>query len=125
LKGLGTFNYSVKVTDANGCITVDDAKVTFFNCTGIDEMADSKIIELYPNPNTGQFAIRSQSLPSGNYELNVYDVRGKLVYSEAELNVQTGLNHPLNLNKLGNGVYVLQVRNSNNTSYNKRFIINR
>jgi PKD repeat protein len=124
-KGLGVFKYSVKVTDANGCITVDSAKVTFFNCTGIDEMADSKLIELYPNPNTGQFAIRSQSIPSGKYDLNVYDVRGKLVYSESELNIENSFNHPLNLRNLGNGVYVLQIRNTNKPGYNKRFVINR
>jgi PKD repeat protein len=123
-KGLGTHVYTVTVTDANGCITTDDASINFYDCTGIEEMADSKIIELYPNPSTGQFAIRSQSLPAGKYDLTISDARGKLVYSEAELNIENEFLHPINVSHLTNGIYILQLKNKL-TGYSKRFIINK
>ncbi len=124
-KGLGAFTYRIRVTDGNGCIASDSAKVTFFNCTGIEEMADSRIIELYPNPNNGQFAIRSQSLPTGKYDLSIYDVRGKLVFTESSLNIGSDFLHTLNLGTLGNGVYMLRLSNNNNVGYSKRFIISK
>jgi hypothetical protein len=124
-KGLGTFTYLVKVTDANECSTSSSAKVTFYNCTGIDEMAGSRYIEVYPNPNNGQFAVRSKSIPRGTYDLTIFDVRGKPVYIEKALNIESNFMHALNLNPLNNGVYMLQIRNSNNAVFSKRFVINK
>jgi hypothetical protein len=123
-KGLGTHVYAVTVTDGNGCVTIADASVSFYDCTGIEELPDSDLIELYPNPSTGQFAIRSQSIPSGKYDLIVFDVRGKKVHSENRVNVDTQLLHSLDLSDLKNGMYVLQIKNKQ-TAYSKRFVINK
>jgi PKD repeat protein len=123
-KGLGTHIYSVTVTDANGCSAIDSALITFYDCTGINELPGSNLIELYPNPSTGQFAIRSQSIPSGKYDLSVFDSRGKMVYSELSLNIENEFLHSLNLSALPNGIYVLNLKNKT-TGYSKRFIINK
>jgi hypothetical protein len=82
------------------------------------------LIELYPNPNTGQFAVRSQSIPAGKYGLTVFDVYGKLVYSEPVLNITAEFLHPLNLAFLTNGIYVLYLKNER-TGYDKRFVISK
>lgn len=123
-RGLGVHPYSVTVTDANGCVTTDNFFITFFDCTGIEEMPDSKLIELYPNPSTGQFAIRSQSIPTGKYDLNVFNSLGKLMYSEAGLEIENEFLHPLNLTHLTNGIYILQLKNKQ-TGFSKRFVINK
>ena len=123
-KGLGARTYSVKVTDANGCITTDNALVTFYDCTGINELSDSKLLELYPNPSTGQFSIRSQSITSGSYDLTIFDALGKLVHSEMGLSVAKEFQHSLNITNLSNGIYVLHLKNKAN-GYSKRFIINK
>jgi hypothetical protein len=124
-KGLGAFTYTVKVTDANGCFKSGTAKVTFFNCTGIEELAGSSIIELFPNPSNGQFAIRSQSIPIGKYDLEIFDVNGKQVYIEKALNIETNFMHNLNLGNLGNGVYLMKLGNSGTPGFNKRFVISK
>ncbi len=123
-KGLGTHAYTVTVTDGNGCVNTDNVSVSFFDCTGLDEFTDSNLIELYPNPSTGQFAIRSTSLPAGKYDLLVYDVRGKKVYSESRVNVENELMHSLDLSDLKNGMYVLQIKNKQ-SAFSKRFVINK
>ncbi|MEI6060903.1 MAG: T9SS type A sorting domain-containing protein [Bacteroidota bacterium] len=123
-KGLGAHTYHVSVTDANGCMTADSAVITFFDCTGIPELADSKLIELFPNPSSGQFAVRGKSIPAGNYDLNVFDALGKLAYSEAGLAISDEFLHPLDLSHLPNGIYILQLKNKQ-TGFNKRFIINK
>jgi len=123
-KGLGVHPYSAIVMDANGCVTKDDFFITFFDCTGIEEISDSKIIDLYPNPSTGQFAIRSQSNLSGLFDLTIFNALGKLLYSETGLNFENGFIHPINLSNLSNGIYLLQLKNKQ-FGYSKRFIINK
>lgn len=123
-KGLGVHPYSVLVKDANGCVTTDDFFITFFDCTGIEEFIDSKLIDLYPNPSSGQFAIRSQSDLTGKFDLAIFNTLGKLLYSEAGLHFENGSLLPLNLSHLNNGIYVLQLRNKQ-IEHSKRFIINK
>jgi hypothetical protein len=114
----------VLVTDDNGCVTADSAVVTFFDCTGIEEYPDSRYIELFPNPNTGEFALRSKSAVSGSFELKIYNSLGKTVYSENGVPFEYGFTHPVNLKHLDSGIYLLQLKNKE-VEYTKRFIINK
>ncbi len=123
-RGLGTHVFNLTVTDANGCVATKAANVSFFDCTGINEFVDSKLIELYPNPTTGHFAIRSQAIPTGIYDLKIFDAFGKSVYTEAGLKIENEFMHPLNLTHLSNGIYILQLRNKV-TGFSKRFVISK
>jgi PKD repeat protein len=123
-KGLGQFNYLLTVNDANSCSASKSIKVTFFDCTGIDEVKDVTVIELYPNPSSGQFTIHSNMIPSGTYRLKVFNSLSKVVYSEENVNVDRELKKIMNLKMLSNGMYLLRIENLT-SGWSKQFIINR
>ena len=106
----------------NGCVNTDEASVTFYDCTGIEEHSDSKLIDVYPNPGTGDFSVKSMSLPTGSYDLAVFDAKGNKVYAENGIVVENEFNRNLNLKHLSNGIYILQIINNQN-SYSKQIII--
>ncbi len=123
-QGLGAHIYSVTVTDVNGCVSTDSAVISFYDCTGLEELPDSKLIELFPNPSSGEFTMRSQTIPAGKYDLTVFDALGNLVYSEPGLTIENEFIHSLHLSSLSNGIFVIHLNNKQ-SGISKRFIINK
>ncbi len=123
-RGLGQFNYTITVTDANNCVSSKDVKVTFFDCTGLQEPNGIQSIELFPNPNNGRFSIQSNNLPSGTYKLKIINSSNITVYQENNVNVTEGFKKALDLKKLSNGMYLLRLENQH-TGWSRQFIISR
>ncbi|MBN4051282.1 LamG domain-containing protein [bacterium AH-315-M05] len=76
--GLGTHVIGYYYTDGNGCMDSVSQNVTVNNCTGIADIDFINSINIYPNPNSGEFTLFT------NYEFNpahagrimIYDVLG-------------------------------------------------
>jgi hypothetical protein len=105
--------YSVEVTQG-GCS--DTSACIFVDFTGLAELNQNDI-QLYPNPNNGIFTL---ALPiNDSYLVHIYDLTGKLVYSDTEYstNVIT-----LNISNLENGTYTVQLKNDYQL-VNKRIVI--
>ncbi|HRG90670.1 MAG TPA: T9SS type A sorting domain-containing protein, partial [Chitinophagales bacterium] len=100
-------NYSVVVTDANGCSdTSNVVNVTGLSIGAINAEAG---IKLYPNPNNGRFALEFTT--AADREIAISDVVGKVVYS-AKANTQI-----VNVNaELPAGVYSVQVTRNKQVS---------
>jgi hypothetical protein len=95
-------NYSVQVTDANGCTATSTSR--YINPTGINNITTNQFINVYPNP-----------LQSGNWQLEVsndwlgsnadlYDASGKAVLHTEIKNLKT----ELQIN-IAQGIYLLKV----------------
>jgi len=78
----GTGCYQAIETDANDCTSMSDT--VCINFTGIPSVTDNHNISIYPNPNDGSFTLH-YSLPTGNSQLLIKDVTGRLLYSMANL----------------------------------------
>ena len=85
-----------------------EAVVTVNDCSNITELTKGNM-EVYPNPNNGEFVITTS-----NEVMNVTitDVRGKVVYTNNTVN-----NHTINVNlsDLEKGMYMINVETANGT----------
>lgn len=123
-RGLGTFDFTVAITDVNGCAGTDTVSVNFYDCTGIDEPEKTLGIEIFPNPGDGLISLHSKVIPTGDYSLKIYNAANSLVYSENKISVKGEFSKNVDLRKYASGVYLLRVENSTN-SWSKQFIIKR
>lgn len=95
--------YIVRITDANGCVFryATGYKFTASSTTGLTEQMIMNA-NLYPNPSTGIINLDVPSLDGKNYEVAVYDLLGKLIFS-AQNAAQIDLSGKMN------GSYVVTV----------------
>jgi hypothetical protein len=99
-----TGNYKVKVTNASGC-SKTSSPYTIVNVCKL-ETENPEAIYLYPNPTCDKIKI---DLPeAGNYNIQITDISGKVVFSSA-LNNQTNIS--IDVSSLPANVYVVSIQN--------------
>jgi len=79
----------------------------------VPEIHDNGLaFDLYPNPSSGMITLSMNTDQASKVTLQVFDVLGKSVYFEA-LNHSSGYaSHDVNLKALAEGVYLLEVTNT-------------
>jgi len=97
-------NYSVTGTSTAGCISATAAvsSLVVDACTGIfDSYAQVEDLKVYPNPNTGFFAIESDK----ESEMQIFNSLGQLIIHEK---IKAGINN-VNLLQFDRGIYFIRV----------------
>jgi hypothetical protein len=79
-------------------------------------------VQLFPNPNNGQFSYELMSSKGRSYVITVLDVNGRILYSENVDNANNTAVGEVNLAQLSAGVYLFQVSDENHSTV-KRFVI--
>ena len=98
--------YCCTITDANGCTS--SACVDIKYNLGVDNIAsNSAQINVYPNPNNGQFTIQS-SVVNGTASVEIYNILGKEIYTSS-LNAGKNRNTTINIGNQPNGIYLYRV----------------
>ena len=85
-----------------------EAVVTVNDCSNITELTKGNM-EVYPNPNNGEFVITTNN---DVMNVTITDVRGKVVYTNNTVNNNT-IN--VNLSDLEKGMYMINVETANGT----------
>jgi hypothetical protein len=75
-------------------------------------------ITLYPNPSNGNIKIKT-TIDFGDSKVSVYDLNGRLIYSQEKTISETV---DLNLSNLSSGLYTIKIL-SQDYSYNKKFFV--
>ena len=91
--------YIITVTDANGCESIDS--VTVSSTVGLVTNQNLNV-SVYPNPSNGTIHLNGLSI---GQDLKIYNMTGKLVYSDRVGSI--GLE--LNLNRLTSGKYFIRI----------------
>lgn len=109
--GLAAGVYSVEVTDANGCVTVDSVMVTEAT-DGIQNLLDESLISAFPNPSTGSLSVENLQIFGNNASLTVriLDLHGRSILSET-VQGQTSL-HLTFPTTAASGIYTLDIRSA-------------
>lgn len=74
-----------------------------------EPLSHSKIFNVYPNPNKGEFTIQYELLKRSDVRIDIFNMSGSLMKSIANVTGQyEGQYHiPVNLNDLANGIYIV------------------
>jgi hypothetical protein len=112
---LGTYYYTVTVSDGAGCDAMSDTAVVIVDlCSSIAEQ-DAGAFEVFPVPAPDILFVKWKGNTAA--EMTIYSSTGQLVYE----NRISGNNSSADIKKLSPGIYILQVR-AGDTLYQKRFV---
>ena len=92
-------DYSVKVTDANGCENISDA----VNVTIVGVMNYDLGFMIYPNPTSGIINIETAI---NHAEINIITLEGKLVFRQKANNNTT----TIDVSTLAHGMYIIEMK---------------
>ena len=95
------------------CPSPDSAKsncITVQINVGVDDVGKGSALQLYPNPNTGEFTLKGSISKTDGAKLEIRNITGQVVYQQ-ELHVKNGqFSEHIKLGELPSGVYVLIVK---------------
>ncbi|MBI5218579.1 MAG: PKD domain-containing protein [Bacteroidia bacterium] len=112
--------YTVRLTVQNACDT--SIKLETIVVTGVEENNTVENIRIYPNPATEFVYFDNFEMPSGDIEINVFDITGKMIFKDIIKQNMPVNRKEYDFSKFEKGVYVFRVISSK--IYNKMFIKN-
>ncbi len=98
-------NWNVVVSNTFGCSSTSNVLSTN---VGINELAQSVSVAVYPNPNNGLFTVEIKSASSQKLTLRIFDVTGRVVYAAKTISKEK---FTINMSDKAKGVYFLQLNN--------------
>ena len=113
-----TGNYAVIVTE-NGC--TDTSACFLVDYTGISDVTIGTI-SIYPNPTDGQFNIELNGLPSSDTEIQITDVRGRLVFKTVLEGISESQIVSVDISNEESGVYFIKVLQENGVILSQRIV---
>lgn len=98
-------NYSVTVTDENGCSAVLEG----ISITSISELANGASVSIYPNPMNAEFRLNLDGLTGDKLSYNIVDSQGRRVMNKELGNAEGKRSEMVDVRALAAGVYFLNV----------------
>ena len=108
--GLTAGFYTVKITDANGCML---ALEIFVGSVGTEQPEAISSIQLFPNPTFGHATLKVQLERPLGVEVLIFNSLGQNVFSRKMMGQQTSHVVPLELEELKAGFYFVKIRLEN------------
>ena len=97
--GVGVYDYSVTVTDINGCEGSDEVQITVEEFVGINDINIQTAI--YPNPSNGIFTVEA----IGN--MQIIDITGRIIEKTSVNGITL-----IDISEYPKGIYILRISNN-------------
>jgi ribosomal protein L14 len=114
---IGEYIFQLKVTDDDGATSIKTVKVTVKNKNG-----DGLYFNIYPNPTPGNLTFQFFENGNGKLKVSVFDATRRLLSNEMVDKTQVTLVQTMDVTKLKNGVYILQIILPDGRTVAKQFI---
>lgn len=102
--------YTVIITK-NGCASPASNAIKI-QTVGIEELSDSHKLDVFPNPNNGDFTISFNSKERSTYLLEITNAIGEIIYKDEVKDFRGVYTKSFDVGKFGSGVYVLSLFSS-------------
>jgi hypothetical protein len=111
--------YYLEGRDLNNCNNLDSIHVRVSECTDLlAKKSNSNSLVIYPNPNTGDFIIKS-------YVSATLQLHNELGQLQKTINLTEENNYRVNISGLANGIYFISHVSLGHTSIHEKIIVNK
>ena len=113
LAPLTDYAFRVKTVCYDDLGTISDPSPWYYFTTlgRIGENSNASVM-LFPNPNTGIFTLNVNGYENNQFELNVFNSIGQIVYTKSIVIDNTSFVEQININNVAPGMYQISLRNS-------------
>jgi len=87
------------------------------------EIAD-RTFEIYPNPNKGEFNIKVENLKNEEYNIEIYNNLGSLIWKQEDVTINGTYTMHVVLKQSPSGIYLIALRNKANSIVKKMVVMN-
>jgi len=101
----------VNINDFGNNLYLDNINLEDNFNPGINDISSPVLLSLFPNPASGLFNLNVNNLPSDNLKISVYDINGRLVFSDQYNNTTGAFQSVIDLKDQSKGVYVVNISN--------------
>lgn len=102
-------------TDTSACVTI--------NVSGLSELAFNEMVEVYPNPSTGEFTVAMTGMQNEDLLIEVCDLNGKVIAREQRAHASGDVTVAMKVNAEP-GVYMVKI-SAGNKNTSERLVITR
>ncbi|MDD2634548.1 MAG: T9SS type A sorting domain-containing protein [Bacteroidales bacterium] len=118
--GLSAGNWTVTVTDNNGCTETGTTTVDLYSTLNNNTIISQ--VKLFPNPSSGLLNLDIKNYPDVELSISIYTVNGQIVYSNQYKLVDGALVKTIDLSNLSSGMYYLRII-SNNLNTTEKIVL--
>lgn len=113
-----TTTYSVTGISNAGCSYTASTTLTVSTCTGIDEQSQESSVNIFPNPNNGNFILQIDEGIKGG-ELIIFNSLGQEVYKQTISEIR----NEIKLEHIAVGLYYFKLKEKDGKNHQSKFIV--